>query len=85
MVNSDVQNLQNYIVQTPLFDVSFPKDNIFSAPAGPTKAVSHAYVVFLKPLKVGKHDIHFDQVTLGSPETGTGNYAYDVTYHLTVK
>ena len=81
----DVQNLQNYIVQIPLFDLSFPKDNIFSAPAGPTKGVGHAYVVFLKPLKAGKHDIHFDQVTLGSPETGTGNFAYDVTYHLTVK
>jgi hypothetical protein len=81
----DVQNLQNYIVQTPLFNLSFPQDNIFSALAGPSKAVGHAYVVFLKPLKAGKHDIHFDQVTLGSPETGTGNFAYDVTYHLTVK
>jgi hypothetical protein len=81
----NLQNPQNYIVQTPLFDVSIPKDNIFAAPAGPSKAVSHAYVIFLEPLKAGKHDIHFDQVTLGSPETGTGNFAYDVTYHLTVK
>jgi hypothetical protein len=74
-----------YIVQTPLFDLTLPENNIFGAPAGPSKAVGHAYVVFLQPLATGNHDIHFDQVTLGSPETGTGNFAYDVTYHLTVK
>jgi hypothetical protein len=78
-------NLRNYIVQTQLFDLTFPANNIAGVQAGPSKAVSHAYVVFLQPLTPGKHDIHFDQVTLGSPETGTGNFAYDVTYHLTVK
>ena len=81
----NLQNLQNYIVHTPLFDLTFPQNNIFGAPAGPTKAVSHAYVIFLQPLSAGRHDIHFDQVTLGSPETGTANFAYDVIYHLTVK
>jgi hypothetical protein len=81
----NLQNLQNYIVQTPLFDLTFPQNNIFGAPAGPSKGVSHAYMIFLEPLSPGKHDIHFDQVTLGSPETGTANFAYDVTYHLTVK
>lgn len=72
-------------MQTPLFDLAFPENNIFSASAGPSKAVGHAYVVFLEPLPAGSDTIHFDQVTLGSPETGTDNYAYDVTYHLTVK
>jgi hypothetical protein len=42
--------MQNYIVQTPLFDLTFPENNIFGAPAGPSKAVGHAYVVFLQPL-----------------------------------
>lgn len=81
----NIQNLQKYIVQTPLFNLTLPQKNIFGAPVGPTKSVGHAYMIFLQPLKVGKHDIHFDQVTLGSPETGTQNFAYDVTYHLTVK
>jgi hypothetical protein len=80
-----VQNLQNYIVQTPLFDLTLPDNNIFGAPAGPTKAVSHAFVVFLQPLSPGKHDIHFDQVTLANPETGSNNFAYDITYHLMMK
>lgn len=81
----NLQNLQHYIVQTPLFNMTFSNNNIFGAPAGPTQAVSHAYLTFLSPLSPGNHDIHFDQVTLGSPETGTGNYAYDVMYHVTVK
>jgi hypothetical protein len=80
-----VENLQNYIVQTQLFDLTMPENNIFGTTAGPTKAVSHAYLIFLQPLSPGKHDIHFDQVTLANPETGTNNYAYDITYHLTVK
>jgi hypothetical protein len=80
----NIQNLQNYIVQTPLFDFRWPENNISSQPAGPTKAVSHAYVIMLKPLAPGKHELHFDQVTLGSPETGTGNFAYDITYHLEI-
>jgi hypothetical protein len=79
-----MQNLQNYIVQTPLFDLKFPEHNISGQAAGPTKAVSHAYVILLQPLSAGKHELHFDQVTLGSPETGIGNFAYDITYHLNV-
>jgi hypothetical protein len=30
-----LQNLQHYIVQTPLFNMTFPNNNIFGAPAGP--------------------------------------------------
>jgi len=80
-----IQDLQHYIVQTPLFNMTFPQNNLFGAPAGNTQGVSHAYLTFLQPLPLGDHEIHFDQVTLGNPETGTGNYAYDVTYHLKVK
>jgi hypothetical protein len=80
-----IQSLQNYIVQTPLFNMTFPQNNIFGAPAGPTQSVSSAYLTFLEPLPPGNHDIHFDQVTLASPEAGTQSYAYDVEYHLTVQ
>jgi hypothetical protein len=80
----NIQNLQTYIVQTPLFNLRFPENNILGQPAGLTQAVSHAYVIMLQPLTPGKHELHFDQVTLGSPETGTGNFAYDITYHLNI-
>lgn len=80
----NVQNLERYAVQTPLFDLTLPQNNIFGAPAGPTKSVGHAYMIFLQPLKVGKHEIRFGQTTV-NPDTGITNFAYDVTYHLTVK
>jgi hypothetical protein len=81
----NLQNLQNHLVQTPLFDLTLPEKNIFGAPPGPTKAVSHAYLIVLQPLSLGNHKIHFDQVTLTDVETGTNNFAYDVTYQLTIK
>jgi hypothetical protein len=36
----NIQNLDKYVVQSPLFNAKFPQDNIFGAPAGPTQAVS---------------------------------------------
>lgn len=80
-----LQNLEHYIVQTPLFNLTLPQNNLFGAPAGPTKSVSDAYMTFLAPLTPGNHVIHFDQVTLGSPEAGTQNFAYDVRYDIAVK
>lgn len=75
-----IQNLQHYTVQTPLFDLSLPENNIYGAPAGPTKSVGHAYMIFLQPLKPGKHEIHFAQSTdPGSPN----GFSYDVTHHVT--
>jgi hypothetical protein len=78
-----LQNLQHYIVQTPLFNMTLPNNNIFGAP-NPTQSVSHAYLTFLQPLPSGNHEIHFNQVTLGNPATGTSSFAYDITYHLVV-
>jgi hypothetical protein len=80
----NLQNLQNYIVLTPLFNVTFPQNNIFGAPAGPSQAVSHSYFVFLKPLPSGTHTIHFSAVYLGNPETGVGATSYDVEYIIKV-
>jgi hypothetical protein len=36
-------------IVSPLFNVTFPEDNIFGAPAGMTKAVSDGNWVFLRP------------------------------------
>jgi hypothetical protein len=77
-------NLGNYRVQSPLFNFVFPDNNIFGAPAGPTQAVSDAYLVFLKPLSPGNHTLEFSQVTLDNPTTGTKSFAYSIRYHLVV-
>jgi len=46
----NLQNLDRYRVQSPLFNVTFADHNIFGAPAGITQAVSDGWWVFLQPL-----------------------------------
>jgi hypothetical protein len=75
----EMQNLDKYRIQSPLFNVTFPQDNIFGAPAGPTQAVSDGYWVFLKPLPPGKHEIHFS----GFCNVGTINT--EAIYSITMK
>jgi hypothetical protein len=41
-------------------------------------AVSQGVFLMLRPLSVGQHTVHF------SGDFGPGNFALDVTYHITV-
>jgi hypothetical protein len=80
-----LKDLQHYRVQSPLFNVTLPENNIPGVPAGTTQAVSDAYMTFLKPLSPGNHTLEFSQVTLDNPTTGTKSFAYSIKYHLIVK
>jgi hypothetical protein len=77
--------LQNYKVQSGLFNFTYPKDNIFGAPPGPTQGVSDGVFVILQPLAPGSHTIHASGVVIANPTLGTQSFATDATYHLTVK
>jgi hypothetical protein len=79
------QSMQTYKVQSPLFSFTFPKDNIFGAPPGPTQSVSDGWYIMLQPLSLGKHTIHHYGVVLGNPTLGTQSFASDATYNLVVK
>lgn len=79
------QVLQTYRVQSPLFNFTFPKDNIFGAPAGPTQSVSDGIFLLLQPLSPRNHTVHFTGVVLANPTLGTQSFATDATYHLVVK
>jgi hypothetical protein len=81
----NLQSLQSYKVQSPLFNFTFPKDNIFGAPPGPTQAVSDGIFVILLPLAPGNHTIHASGVVLANPTLGTQSFATEATYHLVVK
>jgi len=80
-----IEQLDKYRVTSPLFNLTFPTTNIFSAPPGPTQGIVDGFWVFLHPLTLGKHELHFSGLTPGNPTTGTANFAVDVTYHLLVK
>jgi len=80
-----LKDLEKYRVQSQLFNVTLPENNIFGAPSGPTQAVSDAYMVFLKPLPPGNHILEFSQITVDNPTTGTKSFAYSIIYHLIIK
>ena len=82
-----ITNLPAYRVQSPVFSITFPNNNIFqffgfNVPAGtysmPDGFVDDGYYLMLSPLSAGHHDIHFH----GSvPDFG---FTLDITYHLNV-
>jgi hypothetical protein len=81
----ELQNLQNYRTQSPLFDLTLPKDNVFGLPPSTTKAVSDGVWVFLKPLSPGNHEIHSKGVSVDFTTTGTvPSFVSDVTYLLNI-
>jgi hypothetical protein len=64
-----VESVRNYRVRSQIFDLTFPKGNIYGIRAGPTRAVCDGYWVFLKPLSRGKHTIYFSGQTFMSDKT----------------
>jgi hypothetical protein len=80
----NVANLDSYRFQSPLFNLTFPENNIAGLPPQTAKAVSDGYWILLEPLSPGNHEIHF-KAALGDPTAiGATNFALDVRYLLTV-
>jgi hypothetical protein len=77
-----IQNISR--VQSPPFNVTFPEQNVFGVQAGPTRAVSDGYWIFLEPLSPGNHQINFKGALVDYTTTGIVSVTNDVTYHLSV-
>ena len=54
-----LKNLAQYRVKSPVFDVTFPANNIWGVKGGPTRSAADTYIIFLKPLSPGKHVFTF--------------------------
>lgn len=68
-------DLSEFRVQS-FFNLDLIEGNIWNIPPGPTMAASDGFWVFLKPLSVGKHTIHFQGVE--------PNFKSRVTYNITI-
>jgi hypothetical protein len=73
-----VHNLSEYLVWSPLFDITVPEDNILEIPAATGQSVSYGTWLMLTPLTPGQHTIHIQGAY---PVYG---FTYDATYHITV-
>jgi hypothetical protein len=70
-------------VQSEIFEVAMPEDNLFDSPGCDvpggvySPSVDEGFYVQLKPLAAGTHTVHIQA-------SGPGGFSQDVTYDLTV-
>lgn len=79
-------DLESYRVDSPLFNLTLPENNIFGLPPQTTPTVSDGYWVFLEPLSEGSHTIHFRAAIVDPTDpTGAGNFLTEARYQITVR
>lgn len=76
---TEIAIAESHRVRSPPFAFSFPDNNIYGAPRGPTRGVGDGYWIFLRPLPQGNHNIR----TFGS--CMSGKVQIGVSLHLIVK
>lgn len=77
--------VDDFRVQSPLFNFTFPPINVFGGSPGPTQGVSDGWFVMLKPLSPGKHTIEFSgEVTKPATEAAAPGFSTAVKYNLIV-
>ena len=65
-----MEHLENYRVRSKVFDLIFPKENVYNVRPGLTRSVCDGYWLFIKPLQAGIHSIFFKgETSLEEPYT----------------
>jgi hypothetical protein len=76
---TNLDELKQYRIQSPLFNLTLPADNVLGLPAQTTEMISEGYWLFLKPLEPGNYDLYsFGSCLAGRIKIG-------VSYHLTIE
>jgi len=80
----EIKSLDSYRTQSPFFNITVPKDNVFNNVPGVWKAKIDGFFIFLEPLPPGTHNLHTTTSVI-NPIQHQYNYAADLTYHLIIK
>jgi hypothetical protein len=80
-----IENLDNFRIQSPPFNVTFPENNIFGISPGQTQAVSDGIWTILKPLPVGEHKIGFKGSSVDFTTGAKNTFVSDANYNVVVK
>jgi len=80
----EIKDLKKYRVTSPIFDINFPRNNIYGVSSGLTKGMSDGYWIFLKPLSLGQHELYFKGSSVDYTTTSSQNFITDVKYNITV-
>jgi hypothetical protein len=88
----ELRNLEKYRVQSQLFSFRMPPHKLGEKFICQSQGISEGYWVFLRPLRVGQHTIHFvgeklkfDEIRHSNFKAGKPKFRVEVTYYLTVK
>ena len=80
-----IENLDQFRIQSPPFNVTLPENNVFGVSSGPTQAVSDGLWVILKPLPVGEHKIGFKGSSVDFTTGAKNTFVSDANYNVIVK
>jgi hypothetical protein len=73
-----VKNLENYKVESPMFEFTLPAGDVWGLGPNSGQSVSNGYYLMLAPLSAGEHVVHF-----GGTYTDF-DFSLNITYNLTV-
>ena len=71
-------NLERYRVRSPVFSINLKENNILGVNSGLTKMITDGFWIFLKPLKIGDHNV----TSYGSCRSG--KIRIQTTYNLNI-
>jgi hypothetical protein len=76
----EVANLEDFRVQSPIFKIAYPEDNVYGVETTtePQKSLSDGFWILLEGLEPGEH-------TIESTGGISGVFETSVTYHLTIE
>jgi hypothetical protein len=80
-----IRNLTAYQVQSPLFNVTLPENNVHGLRAQTTQGVADGIYIILEPLPKGPHNVHFKAALIDPTVTSTINFATESNYHLLIE
>lgn len=80
-----IPGLLAYRVQSPLFNFTYPANNLNGVPAGHTQGISDGYWVIFKPLPVGDHTIHIAGSVVNYAGGALNNFGNEVKDFIKVK
>jgi hypothetical protein len=68
-----IPDIKSFRVQSPMYDLLLPQNDVFGLTPGSTKSVADGYWIILKPLPLRKHQISFGGSSLDITSTGIQN------------
>src|SRR5262249_28161905 len=85
-----VDNVTQYPVQSPLFNITFPNDNAYqffgvNVPGGAQgRAITEGIYVMIAPLSAGTHYLEIGATLPPTPTSPQGSFSFDIHYTINV-